>query len=500
MKIKKSILVGGLIFLELCLLLFAIWVLNTKAAYLYGAIEFISVIVVLTLIYSRDNPSYKLTWAIIILAFPLFGLFIYVIAGTHYLTPKLRKTIKNSKMLNRKLRYQNPQVLNDLRRHGGAYLRQSQFILHLCDKPVHKGTQARLLLPGEKIYAEMLEELSRAQKFILMEFFIIAPGEMWNNIFTILKEKASAGVEVRLIFDDLGCIDRLSPDFRNECTRTGIHAVAFNPLLPVLNKIMDYRDHRKIVVIDGNVGFTGGSNIGDEYINRIKLHGYWYDGGISLRGDAVWNLTVMFLDMWILITGERIFYNRYHVTRSAPDDGFVQPFNDSPFSDNVSEGTYMQLINSAQRYVYITTPYLIIDHKMVITICNAAQSGIDVRIVTPHIADKPYVHAVTRGYYQQLMDCGVKIYEYTPGFMHAKMVLCDDDTGLIGSVNMDYRSFYQQFEDAVLLYKCSVLDDMKAEFLKIFEMSMLIDKTEWKNRGVIKKAFEMFLRLFAPLM
>jgi len=500
MKIKKSFLIGSIIFFELCLLLAAIWKLNTKAAYVYGTAEFISVVIVVFLIYSRDNPSYKLTWAIVILVFPLFGVFIYLIAGTHYLSPRLRKMIRNSKILNRQLRRQKPQVLNELRCQGALHLRQSQFILRLCDKPVHMGTQASLLLPGEKMYASMLGELSHAQKFIFIEFFIIEQGEMWDSIFKILKDKASAGVEVRIIFDGAGCIDRLPPDFYSECERTGINAAAFNPLVPMLNKLMDYRDHRKIVVVDGNVGFTGGANIGDEYINRVVLHGYWYDGGISLRGDAVWNLTVMFLDMWILITGGRLFYNRYRVTRSAPDDGFVQPFNDSPFSGNVSEGVYMQLVNCAEHYVYITTPYLIIDHEMMISLCNAARGGIDVRIVTPHIPDKAYVHAVTRGYYQQLMDCGVKIYEYTPGFMHAKMVLCDNDTGLIGSVNMDYRSFYQQFEDAVLLYRCSVLNGMKDEFSKIFEVSMLIDRVKWKKRGVFQKASEVFLRLFAPLM
>jgi cardiolipin synthase A/B len=500
MKIKKSFLIAALLLFELCLLLAVIWGLNLEAAYLYGAMEFISVAIVVMLIYSRDNPSYKITWSIIILVFPLFGVFIYFIAGTHYLSPKFRRLIKKSKALGRRLRCQKPQIFDELRKQGNLALRQAQFILSLCDKPVHKATQAKLLLPGEKMYESMLEELLKAEKFIFIEFFIIAKGEMFNTIFNILKRKAAAGVEIRIIFDDAGSMDRMPPNFRRECARLGIKTAAFNPFIPLLNKFMDYRDHRKIVVVDGNVGFTGGINIGDEYINRIALHGHWYDGGIRLRGDAVWNFTVMFLDMWMLITNEPLNNNRYLVTERASDDGYVQPFNDSPFTGNAAEGAYMQIINTAGRYVYISTPYLIIDHEMMITLCNTSHSGIDVRIVTPHIADKSFVHAVTRGYYQQLMDSGVKIYEYTPGFIHAKMILCDDDTGVIGSVNMDYRSFYQQFEDAVWLYKNSALIEMKEEFIKIFEASALIDSSEWKKRGLHQKAAEMFLRLFAPLM
>lgn len=502
MKIKKSFLIGSLIFFELCLPLVIIWRLNMKAANLYGAMEILGVIVVALLICSRDNPSYKLTWAIVILAFPLFGVFIYLLAGTHYLSPKLRRVLNYSKLFNRQLRRQTPQILDELRGDGAVYLRQAQFILRLCDKPVFKGTQANLLLPGEKMYAEMLRELNLAEKFIFLEFFIIAPGEMWDSILRILKAKAAAGVEVRIIFDDVGNIDRLPSNFRRKCAFAGIKAAAFNPLVPVLNKFMDYRDHRKIVVIDGNVGFTGGANIGDEYINRTRPLGYWYDGEIVLRGDAVWSLTVMFLDMWALSNskGTQIDFSDYFVTQSATDDGFVQPFNDTPFSGNVAEGAYMQLIGAAGHYLYFTTPYLIIDHEMMIMLCDASRGGVDVRIVTPHIPDKWYVHAVTRGFYQELMDCGVKIYEYTPGFMHAKMVLCDGKTGIIGSVNMDYRSFYQQFEDAVWLCGCSALKEMKDEFTKLFDVSQLIDSTEWKKRSVFKKISEVLLRFLAPLM
>lgn len=500
MKVKKSFFIGGLIFFELCFVLAVIWGLNLNAAYIYGAMEILSVIVVVWLIYSRDNPSYKITWAVVILAFPLFGVFIYFLTGTHYLTPKIRKNIKNSKLFNKLTRMQEPKVMDELRRHGLKFLREAQFILTLTDKPVFKGTQTQLLTPGEKMNEALLEELEKAQKFILIEFFIVAEGEMWNSIYKILREKAEQGVEIRIVYDDAGSMDRLPRAFNGDCKKIGIRAVAFNPFLPVLNKFMEYRDHRKIVVIDGNTAFTGGINVGDEYINKWKLHGHWKDAGIKICGDAVWNFTVMFLDMWAMMTGERLSYKHYKPTEKAQDDGFVQPFNDSPFSGNVAEGAYMQMISSSCRYVYIMTPYLIIDHEMTITLCNAARSGVDVRIITPHIPDKRYVHTVTQGYYQVLLECGVKIYEYTPGFIHSKMILSDDDTGIVGSVNMDYRSFYLQYEDAVWLCGCSILKEMKKDFDDIFKKSILIDPVEWKKRPLYKKVFEMFLRLFAPLM
>jgi len=500
MKIKRSFLIGGILALELALLLLAIWGLNQRAAYLYGAMEIISLIVVVLLIYSRDNPSYKISWAIVILVFPLFGVFIYLIAGTHYLSPGLRRMIKRAKSFGLKLRRQDPEVMQALSNEGGGYVKQARFLLTMSDKPVYKGTKAEILLPGEKMHAKMVEELKRARKFIFMEFFIIAKSEMLDDITEILKQKAREGVEVRLIYDDAGSMDGMPRGFKKMCKEYGIKTAAFNPFVPVLNKFLEYRDHRKIIVIDGDVGFTGGINIADEYINRIELHGHWYDGGICLYGSAVRNFTIMFLEMWLMITGDDLGYEKYLVSTPREDDGYVQPFNDSPFSGNVSEGAYMNIISGANRYVYIATPYLVIDHEMTITLCNMARAGVDVRIVTPHIPDKWYVYAATRGYYQQLMDCGVNIYEYAPGFIHAKMILSDDDVGIIGSVNMDYRSFYLQFEDAVWLCKNNALKQMKKEFERIFEVSIKIDPEEWKKRGVIAKLCEVLMRLFAPLM
>jgi cardiolipin synthase len=296
-------------------------------------------------------------------------------------------------------------------------------------------------------------------------------------------------------------MDVLPRAFKKKLKASGIMLGVFNPFMPVINKFMSYRDHRKITVIDGNVGFTGGINIGDEYINLKKLHGYWKDTSIMLRGDAVWNFTVMFLDLWILITDDNIEYDRYRPTLNLEVDGYIQPFEDSPLNySNVAEGTYMQLINCAKKYVYISTPYLILDNEMTIALCNAAKSGIDVRIITPHIPDKWYVHIVTRSNYQRLLECGVKIFEYIPGFIHAKVFLCDDEAAVVGSVNMDYRSFYLQFESAVWIYKNSVIKEIKDDFALTLRKSLLIDIEEWSRRPAYIKFLEILLRLFAPLM
>lgn len=500
MKVKRLYVFIAIILIELGFLFAMIITLNANAAYLYAAMEIVSIIVSLYLLYSRDNPSFKLTWVIIILVFPLFGVFIYFIFGTHFLSPNIRKMIKKSELLNHEICKQDEAVLVELEKESPCALRQCKFLYNTSQRPVYKGSYSEIQLPGEEIFASMLEELAKAKKFIFIEFFIIKEGQMWTGVLDILKKKAAEGVEIKIIYDDMGCIDRLAPDFKEQCEKAGIKAVTFNPLIPVLNKLMDYRDHRKIIVIDGNVGYTGGYNIGDEYINVERPYGHWYDGGIMLKGEAVYSFTAMFIDLWAMITGTVIEPDNYRVTEKSEDDGFVQPFNDSPFLSNVAEGAYLNMINGAKKYIYITTPYLINDHEMASTLCNASKSGIDVRIITPHIPDKNFVFCVTHANYELLMENGVRIYEYSPGFMHAKMALCDDDTGMMGSVNLDYRSFYQQFEDAVLLYKTSSLKRMKSEFEKLFDLSIEIDLEKFKNRSLKEKFAEMFFRLFAPLM
>jgi cardiolipin synthase len=494
-------MIGGLILIQVVLLFYAVWSLSHRAEFLYTVTEALNIAIVIIIIYNRENPTYKLTWVALILVVPLFGILIYFIAGTQYLSLKIKNRLENSQNFYKELRLQNLEVFEELKSINEIYSRQVEYILNTDKKPVYKGTNAKLLTPGEKMYEELLSELKKAEKFILLEYFIISSGQMWDSIYDILKEKAQNGVEVKLIYDDMGSIDYVKKNFHKELEHFGINVCAFNPFMPVISKFMNYRDHRKIAVIDGNIAFTGGFNIGDEYINITHPHGHWKDIGIMLKGDAVWSFIIMFLDMWQIITGEKLNYERYRSTETCTDDGFFQPFDDNPVNrENVAESVYMQLINNAKRYIYITTPYLILDNEMATVLCIAAKSGIDVRIITPHIADKWFVHKVTRSNYHRLLEHGIKIYEYTPGFIHAKTLVCDDEAGIVGTVNMDYRSFYLQFECAVWIYKSSVLSDIKEDFLATLKICEKIDKEQWKKRGRFNKIAEMLLNLFAPLM
>lgn len=498
--LKRSFFIGGLIFLQILFLFIATASLKGRAAYFYSAIQMLDILAVLFVIYGRDNTSYKLAWVVLILVFPLFGTIVYLIIGTHHLPVKTRRRINNSKKFNKELRFQDPKIFDELKHVNEIYSRHAHYILNMNDKPVFKGSDAKLLTPGEAMFMTMLEELKKAQKFILLEYFIISEGKMWDAVFAVLKEKAAAGVEIKIIYDDMGSLDHISSSFLNSIRQAGIEIRKFNPFIPVLNKFMNYRDHRKITVIDGNVGITGGINIGDEYINLKRLHGHWKDTSIIIRGDAVWSLTIMFLDMWQIITGENLQYKKYKPTISCSDDGFIQPFDNNPVEHlNIGESVYLKIINNAKRYIYITTPYLILQDEMSNALCLAAMSGVDVRLITPHVADKWFIHTATRSSYQRLMECGVKIYEYLPGFIHAKTCVCDDEIGIVGSINMDYRSFFMQFECAALFYKCSVNKEIKEDFENTMKSSKMVDLSVWKNRSGLTKIAEMILYLFSPL-
>ena len=328
---------------------------------------------------------------------------------------------------------------------------------------------------------------------------------MWSSVLEILEEKAQAGVDVRLIFDDWGCITTLPYHFYKELQKKGIQCAAFNPFRPVMNIILNNRDHRKICVVDGYIGFTGGINLADEYINRKKRFGYWKDTAIRLKGEGVWNLTVMFLQMWSVVTRTEVSFANYqpHCYHPQPfeGEGFVQPYCDTPLDNEVvGENVYMNMINRASRYVYICTPYLIIDNEMMTSLCLAAKSGVNVRIITPGIPDKKIVFLLTQSYYEQLIEAGVEIYEYQPGFVHAKSFVCDDELAVIGTINMDYRSLYLHFENGVWIYGNHVVYDMKADYLEMLKDCKKIDLEFCRKRSALARAFQSILRLMAPLI
>ena len=338
-----------------------------------------------------------------------------------------------------------------------------------------------------------------------MEYFIIHPGVMWDGILEILERKAAQGVDVRVLYDDIGCLFTLPKHYAKTLQEKGIACKVFNPFRPVISLRLNNRDHRKICVIDGHTAFTGGVNLADEYINEIERFGHWKDGGICLRGAAVWNLSVMFLSTWNVDELEVEDFEQYRPNVYLPDpvpaDGLVQPFMDSPLDDEeVSATVFINLISRANRYLYLTTPYLIIDHAMNEALCSAAKAGVDVRIITPHIPDKRRVFELTRAHYEPLVKAGVKVYEYLPGFIHSKTLVCDDKLGMVGTINLDYRSLYLHFECGVWLCGTHSVADIKRDFLDTQAQCDQVTLEEVQGQSWGKRFYRSLLRVFAPLL
>lgn len=357
---------------------------------------------------------------------------------------------------------------------------------------------------GEEMWADMLTELNKAQHFIFMEYFIVDKGKMWDSIHEILVRKVAEGVEVRLMYDDIGTLTMQRHGYWRELRKEGIDCCKFASFRPVLSGIYNNRDHRKILVIDGKVGFTGGINIGDEYINENHRLGHWKDTGVKIEGRAVYNLTALFLTTFDLTAKEDSAYDMYFPADIPvfEETGVTHVFGDGPrpfYSEQIAESNFVNMIASAHNYVWITTPYLIVDYNLASALRNAAMRGVDVRIVTPHIPDKRLIFDVTRSNYRNLMNAGVKIYEYTPGFIHAKTMVVDGVMAFVGTVNMDYRSLTHHFEDGVVLYRTPCIDDIVADLNNVFEVSEFIDPETFKM-GKVESFFAAILQLIAPML
>ena len=358
-------------------------------------------------------------------------------------------------------------------------------------------------LACERITEDELAELKKAEHFIFMEYHAIEQAESFERILNVLKDRTAHGVEVRIFYDDVGSIGFINHDFRKRMEENDIACRVFNPIIPVLSVFMNNRDHRKITVIDGKVGFTGGYNLANEYFNITHPYGHWKDTGIRLEGDAVKSLTVMFLEMWNAVKKTDQDYQKYlpETDYQAKQDGFIQPYVDSPLDDeHVGESVYMNLIAHAKKEIYFTTPYLIITDEMNRALGLAAKRGVDVRIVTPGIPDKKLIYKVTRSYYAGLVRQGVRIYEYTPGFIHAKQCVCDGEAATCGTINMDYRSLYLHFENGAFLYNCDAVKEMRKDFEHIFAESTEVTEKYKSGRSAVLRGTQCLLRLFAPLM
>ncbi len=506
MATSKWAIAAAFMLVQLILVFGLIITLGQRAPYVYLGLTVLSVFIPLV-IFDDDsmNPSYKLLWLILVAAFPVGGVLAFLFFGNRRLTKKRAHTLSSIEERSNRALVQQPATLSRLQSEMPKYAPHAMYLQTTSVAPVYTSTETKYFENGEKFFAQLCEELEKAERFILMEYYIIEEGHMWNTILGILRRKAAAGVKISLVYDGFGCVTKLPSGYDTILRTYGIDAHEFNPI--ALNwHITDYmflnhRDHRKICVIDGNVGFNGGLNLADEYINTITRFGYWKDTAYMLRGPAVYTLTVTFSKIYQLATGSAFNHAAHAPTEACESDGFVQPFDDTPLDGQaVSEYTYLNVINRAERYIYITTPYLVVDNEMLTALRLAAQSGVDVRVVTPGIPDKVYVYWLTQSYYSILLRNKVRIFEYTPGFMHAKMFVADDEVAIVGSANLDYRSLYLHFESSGLFYGGSTVAAVKADFDKFLPECREITLRTLRKTPIWKRMLQILLRFFAPLM
>lgn len=505
MFISKMAIVAVLILLQIVFLFFIYGIMEEYIIYWRTGALLLSGFAVLYIVNKQDNPAYKLAWVILVLSVPMIGGALYIIlAGNKTRAKFINKALKNH-LDTFKYMTDDSYIQKEIKELSKSASVQSSYISKSAGYPAYKNTGVKYFPLGEDNFKSLIEELKSAKHFIFMEYFIIKQGYMWSTVLDILVEKVREGVDVRLIYDDFGCAMWMPSRLISEMTELGIKVAPFNPVVPVINLRQNNRDHRKITVIDGHTGFTGGINLADEYINKVERFGHWKDTGIMLKGDAVWNLTLMFLQTWKMITGEDDDYTLFspmrHKVTPIYSDGYIQPYGDTPVDDEiVGENVYLNMINKAKHYIYITTPYLIIDNEMFTALTLSAKSGIDVRIITPGIPDKKLVFMVTQSYYYNLIKAGVKIYQYTPGFIHGKTVVMDDTVATVGTINFDYRSLYLHFECGVWMFNSGAIYEIKDDFIRTLEVCDEITLEEIEKTSSIKRFGQSLLRLVAPLM
>ena len=501
--LRRRIFVILLLILQAVVLIVLVRDTSRAARWFDLALRIISFLVALRVISSPDKPSYKLLWVMLILLAPVFGGLFYLLvrfqSSTRRMTRRAEQTEKDGAAHLKGDRDACEAACEAARKAAPEYLPQITY-LNRCGFPVYENTYCDYFASGESVFSALLRDLEKAEQFIFLEFFIIERGVMWNAIHEILRQKAAQGVDVRVLYDDMGSFLTLPGDYARQLGAEGIRCQVFNPFRPVLSSIQNNRDHRKIVSVDGKVAYTGGFNLADEYINAREKHGHWKDAGLRLEGGAAWSLTVFFLQMWCLACGtrsdERVLCPPPVTVQAA---GLVQPYADSPMDkENVGENVYMQIIHKAKQYIYIQTPYLIVDDSMLSALTLAAKSGVDVRIITPHHWDKWIVHMTTRAFYRPLLEAGVKIYEYTPGFLHAKTFVCDDCIATVGTVNLDYRSLYLHFECGVWMYGNRAVTQVKEDVLHTLTLSQPMQTTALRG-GVLTRIFQEILHVVAPL-
>ena len=493
----------AIILIELVLVFGIILYMSQIAPIIWVTLVFlISVATVIAIVNRSMSPESKVTWLIVTFV-PVFGPLLYLMFGERRLS---KKELKQLQELNSIAFHENNgrQLHLQLQETDKSAYGIINALLHMdSNAEVYDHTDSQFFADGEEMWKQMLEDLKRAEKFIFLEYYIVDEGLMWDSILEILEEKAAQGVEVKMLYDDIGCMVTLPGDYTVHLRSKGIDAHKFNKVIPRMTVAYNNRDHRKILVIDGQISYTGGINLADEYINRIERFGHWKDSGIRIDGPATQAFTRLFLMNWYINRGEISDFDQYHLENQTRfGSGLCIPYGSGPkpiYKTKVGKIVYQNLINQAEDFVYITTPYLIIDYDLTEDIKNAAMRGVDVRIVTPHIPDKKLIQLVTRGAYPDLLSAGVRIFEYTPGFIHSKQMIVDDRFAAVGTINLDYRSLVHHYENAVLLYKTESIADIRKDFEGIFEQSQEIF-SDTINPTWYQMMIKEVTQLFAPML
>ncbi len=469
--------------------------------YFYIAAFITNVACILKIISSDDNPDYKVPWLLVVLVVPIAGFMLYFMFYTRKLKPKFVRRLEQ--LHNMSYKHDDSELFENLNQDEPMAASQAKMLCEIADTHLFTNTKQTYFPLGENMYESLLEDLKKAEKFIYMEYFIIEEGKFWNTILDVLKEKAANGVEVRVLYDDIGCMTTLPGNYSKILKQYGIEAAPFSRLKGNADSEFNNRSHRKITVIDGEIGYTGGINIADEYINAVQKHGHWKDTAVRLEGEAVWELTKLFLtDFGINVSKIPVIREDCYPASKIRESGYIIPFGDGPnpiYQHRVGKSVIQNMLNSATDYVYMTTPYLIIDNDLCQSIENAALRGVDVRIVVPHIPDKKIVFGMTRSIYPRLMAAGVKIYEYEQGFVHAKSYVADGKYAMIGTINLDYRSLVHHFENGVWMYKATAIKDIETDIRSTMQKCIEI-KSDMLKTNLPTRFIRAVVRIFAPML
>lgn len=477
-------------------------ILCDRIPYFYLAAWATEIFCVIRIIASDDNPDYKVPWLLFVLIVPIAGFMLYFMFYSRTLQKKFIKRLSDLKRHSYKQK--DSALFDELRKENPVAAAQAKMLCDIAETHLFTNTKQEYFPLGEDMHCRMLEDLQTAEKFIYMEYFIIEEGKFWNSILDILKQKAADGVEVKVLYDDIGCMMTLPGNYCKTLRTYGIEAVPFSRLRGQADSEFNNRSHRKIMVIDGKIGYTGGVNIADEYINEVIKFGHWKDIGIRLEGEAVWEITKLFLvdyginEKEVLVTSHEL----YPVQPDIAEKGYIIPFGDGPhpiYKRRVGKSVIQNMLSGATRYAWMTSPYLIIDNDLCTDLENAALRGVDVRIIVPHIPDKQIIFSMTQSFYPRLMDAGVKIYEYEPGFIHAKSYLVDDEYAMIGTINLDYRSLVHHFENGVWIYRCKAVQALKADIEDTFSKCIEVTPAMLKT-NLLQQFIRAVVRIFAPML